>query len=90
MNPLTQKRAETGIRDFFLIAQSVRQGVCDDMEVLNLQSVNPCQYHVVEDSTGLTFEQLQHLTFKLCHLYANWTGTVAVPVPIQLARRVCS
>ena len=53
--------------DFFLISQSVRQG-----------TVNPTSYNVIEDKSGLKPDQIQKLTYKLTHLYYNWSGTVRV------------
>ena len=53
--------------DFFLISQSVRQG-----------TVNPTSYNVIEDNSGLKPDHIQKLTYKLTHLYYNWSGTVRV------------
>ena len=50
--------------DFFLISQSVRQG-----------TVSPTSYNIIEDTFGLSPERMQMLTYKMCHLYYNWTGT---------------
>lgn len=50
--------------DFFLISQSVRQG-----------TVAPTNYNIIEDSFGLPPERMQMLTYKMCHLYYNWSGT---------------
>ena len=47
--------------DFFLVSQSVRQG-----------TVSPTHYNVIEDSSGLTPDHFQRLTYKLTHLYYNW------------------
>jgi len=66
-----------GWYDFFLISQSVRQG-----------TVTPTHYHVVHDNTGLRPDHIQMLTFKLCHLYYNWPGTIRVPSPCMLAHKV--
>ena len=63
--------------DFFLVSQSVRQG-----------TVNPTSYNVIEDSSGLKPEHIQKLTYKLCHLYYNWPGTVRVPAPCQYAHKL--
>merc|ERR1719186_2546804 len=63
--------------DFFLVSQSVRQG-----------TVNPTSYNVIEDTGGLKPEHLQKLTYKLCHLYYNWPGTVRVPAPCQYAHKL--
>lgn len=50
--------------DFYLISQSVRQG-----------TVTPTSYNVIYDSIGLTPDKVQMLTYKMCHLYYNWSGT---------------
>jgi aubergine-like protein len=63
--------------DFFLISQSVRQG-----------TVNPTSYNVIEDNSGLKPDQIQKLTYKLTHLYYNWSGTVRVPAPCQYAHKL--
>jgi len=63
--------------DFFLVSQSVRQG-----------TVNPTSYNVIEDNSGLQPDHLQKLTYKLCHLYYNWPGTVRVPAPCQYAHKL--
>jgi aubergine-like protein len=63
--------------DFFLISQSVRQG-----------TVNPTSYNVVYDTSGLRPDHMQHLTYKLCHLYYNWPGTVRVPSVLQYAHKL--
>lgn len=49
--------------DFFLVSQSVRQG-----------TVTPTYYNVVHDTNpSINPERLQRLTYKLCHLYYNWS-----------------
>jgi len=63
--------------DFFLIPQSVRQG-----------TVSPINCNVMVDNSGLIPDQIQRFTFKLCHLYFNWSGTVAVPAPCQYAHKL--
>lgn len=63
--------------DFFLISQSVNQG-----------TVSPAYYTVVEDSTSLTPDQIQRLTFKLCHMYFNTAATTRVPAPCQYAHKL--
>merc|ERR1712141_181567 len=63
--------------DFYLISQSVRQG-----------SVNPTSYNVIEDECMLPPDRLQLLTYKMCHLYQNWPGTVRVPAPCQYAHKL--
>ncbi|XP_039277685.1 piwi-like protein Siwi [Nilaparvata lugens] len=63
--------------DFFLIPQSVRQG-----------TVSPAGYNVIYDKSGLSADHMQRITYKLCHLYFNWSGTVRVPAPCQYAHKL--
>jgi len=63
--------------DFFLVSQSVRQG-----------TVSPSNYNVVYDNSDIKPDMLQGLTYKMCHLYFNWSGTVAVPAPVQFAHKL--
>jgi len=63
--------------DFFLCSQTVRQG-----------TVTPVNYNIIEDSSGLKPDHLQKLTYKLCHLYYNWPGTIKVPAPCQYAHKL--
>jgi len=63
--------------DFYLVSQSVRQG-----------TVNPTSYNIVENTTQLTPDHFQKLTYKLCHLYYNWPGTVRVPDVCQYAHKL--
>uniref|UniRef100_A0A803TEA3 Piwi like RNA-mediated silencing 4 n=1 Tax=Anolis carolinensis TaxID=28377 RepID=A0A803TEA3_ANOCA len=63
--------------DFFLISQNARQG-----------SVNPTYYNVIYDDNGLKPDHMQRLTYKLCHLYFNWTGLIRVPAPCQYASKL--
>jgi len=62
--------------EFFLVAQNTRKG-----------TVSPTHYHVLKDTTGLSADQIQIWTFKLCHLYYNYAGAICVPAPIQYADR---
>lgn len=63
--------------DFFLISQIARQG-----------TVNPTHYNVVYDDNGLKPDHMQRLTYKLCHLYYNWTGLIRVPAMCQYAQKL--
>nr|WOZ50368.1 piwi [Sogatella furcifera] len=63
--------------DFFLIPQSVRQG-----------TVSPAGFNVIYDKSGLAADHMQRITYKLCHLYFNWSGTVRVPAPCQYAHKL--
>jgi len=65
--------------DFFVIPQNVRQG-----------TVNPTSYNCIEDTTGLKPDQMQLLTYVMCHLYFNWPGTVKVPAVCQYAHKLAN
>lgn len=63
--------------DFFLVSPTARQGC-----------VSPTYYNVLHDESGLDADKIQRFTYKLCHLYYNWSGTVAVPGPCQNAHKL--
>jgi len=63
--------------DFYMITAAARQG-----------TVSPCSYNVLCDSQELGPDKIQKLTYKMCHLYYNWSGTVAVPAPCQYAHKL--
>lgn len=63
--------------DFFLVSQSVRQG-----------TVSPTNYNILYDSTGLSADQIQILSYKMTHLYYNYTGTLQVPAVCQYAHKL--
>ncbi|KAL4223114.1 Piwi-like protein 1 [Mactra antiquata] len=63
--------------DFFIVSQSVKQG-----------TVTPTHYNIIYDNTGLRPDHMQRLTYKLCHLYYNWPGTIRVPAPCQYAHKL--
>ncbi|XP_006833803.1 PREDICTED: piwi-like protein 4 [Chrysochloris asiatica] len=63
--------------DFYLISQVAHQG-----------TVNPTYYNVIYDDNGLMPDHMQRLTFKLCHLYYNWSGLISIPAPCQYAHKL--
>ncbi|XP_010226884.1 PREDICTED: LOW QUALITY PROTEIN: piwi-like protein 2, partial [Tinamus guttatus] len=63
--------------DFFLLAHCSRQGC----------SV-PTRYVCVLNTASLSSEHLQRLTFKLCHMYWNWPGTIRAPAPCKYAHKL--
>ena len=85
--------------DFFLISQSVTQGTVNptSYNVIKVSKhchsflpVEPLLTCCVQDTSGLSPEHLQKLTYKLAYLYYNWPGTVRVPAPCQYAHKVRS
>lgn len=65
--------------DFYLVSQSVRQG-----------TVSPTGYNVLYSNIKLTPDQLQLLTYKMTHLYYNWSGTTRVPAVCQYAKKLAT
>ncbi|XP_054611859.1 piwi-like protein 1 [Dunckerocampus dactyliophorus] len=63
--------------DFYVVSQAVTFG-----------SVSPTHYNVVYDTSGLKPDHMQRLTYKLCHMYYNWQGIIAVPAPCQYAHKL--
>ena len=63
--------------DFFLVAQFVTNG-----------TATPTHFRVIYDEVGLSPAHLQSLTFKLCHMYFNTSGTIRVPAPCQYAHKI--
>ncbi|KAG8011711.1 Piwi-like protein 2 [Nibea albiflora] len=63
--------------DFFLMAHHTNQG-CG----------LPTHYICLYNTANLTPDHLQRLTFKMCHLYWNWPGTIRVPAPCKYAHKL--
>ncbi|XP_051897227.1 piwi-like protein 2 isoform X2 [Pristis pectinata] len=63
--------------EFFLLAHTVRWG-CG----------MPTRYICVFNTLNLNPDHIQRLTFKLCHLYWNWSGTIRVPAPCKYAHKL--
>ncbi|KAG7489427.1 piwi 2 [Solea senegalensis] len=63
--------------DFYLMAHHIRQG-CGF----------PTHYILLYNTANLTPDHLQRLTFKMCHLYWNWPGTIRVPAPCKYAHKL--
>ncbi|XP_059471932.1 piwi-like protein Ago3 [Neocloeon triangulifer] len=65
--------------DFFLVSQNVRQG-----------TVSPSHYIVLYDNSSISPDHVQRFSYKLCHMYYNWPGTVRVPAPCQYANKLAT
>uniref|UniRef100_A0A8C5ENS3 Piwi-like protein 2 n=1 Tax=Gouania willdenowi TaxID=441366 RepID=A0A8C5ENS3_GOUWI len=63
--------------DFYLMAHHTTQG-CG----------LPTHYVALYNTANLTPDHLQRLTFKMCHLYWNWPGTIRVPAPCKYAHKL--
>ncbi|KAL7676115.1 hypothetical protein ACOME3_002372 [Neoechinorhynchus agilis] len=64
-------------RDFYLISQKVTQG-----------SATPSHYNILTNKSGFTMDEIQILSFKLCHMYFNWAGAIRVPAMCQYAHKL--
>jgi aubergine-like protein len=58
-------------QEFYLISCATRQGM-----------VKPTKYSIIHDSLGAPRENLELLTYKLCHSYFNVAGAIRVPAPV--------
>ncbi|XP_058801648.1 piwi-like protein Siwi [Phymastichus coffea] len=63
--------------DFFIISQNVVEG-----------TVTPTAYNVIEDSSRLSPDKIQMMTYKLCHMYFHLSDPIRVPAPCQYAHRL--
>ncbi|KAK6617689.1 hypothetical protein RUM44_005277 [Polyplax serrata] len=63
--------------DFFIVAQHVTCG-----------TATPSHYIVLYDTSDLKPDHMQRLTYKFCHMYFNWAGTVRVPAPCLYAHKL--
>ncbi|KAI0979118.1 hypothetical protein GJ496_007482 [Pomphorhynchus laevis] len=64
-------------RDFYLIPQKVTQG-----------TATPSHFNVILDECQFSMDFIQDMTFKLCHMYFNWTGPIRVPAMCQYAHKL--
>uniref|UniRef100_A0AAR2LJK7 Argonaute RISC component 1 n=1 Tax=Pygocentrus nattereri TaxID=42514 RepID=A0AAR2LJK7_PYGNA len=53
-----------------------------------LQSHRPSHYYVLWDDNRFTADELQILTYQLCHTYVRCTRSVSIPAPAYYARLV--
>ncbi|XP_051691426.1 piwi-like protein 3 [Oryctolagus cuniculus] len=63
--------------DFFIVSQSVTDG-----------TVTPTHYNVIYDTVGLKPDEVQRLTYQLCHMYYNLPGIIRVPAPCHYAHKL--
>jgi eukaryotic translation initiation factor 2C len=63
--------------DFYLCSHAGVQGTS-----------RPSHYHVLWDDNGFTADDLQCLTYQLCHTYVRCTRSVSYPAPAYYAHLV--
>ncbi|KAM9055897.1 LOW QUALITY PROTEIN: piwi-like protein 3 [Megaptera novaeangliae] len=64
--------------DFFIVSQSVKEGT---------GTVTPTHYNVIHDTLYLSPDAVD-LTYKLCHMYYNFSGIIRVPAPCHYAHKL--
>ncbi|VDM60322.1 unnamed protein product [Angiostrongylus costaricensis] len=63
--------------DFYLCSHAGIQGTS-----------RPSHYHVLWDDNELTADELQQLTYQMCHTYVRCTRSVSIPAPAYYAHLV--
>ncbi|XP_050076916.1 protein argonaute-3 [Anopheles maculipalpis] len=63
--------------DFFLVAQTVQMG-----------TVTPTHYIVLRDDAQFSPDIMQRLSYKMCYMYYNWSGSIRVPACCQYAHKL--
>ncbi|XP_059608225.1 protein aubergine-like [Phlebotomus argentipes] len=63
--------------DFFIVSQCTKEG-----------TIAPTSYNVVFDESGFSPDKIQIWTYKMTHLYYNWSGNVKVPAVCQYAQKL--
>jgi len=56
----------------------------------SLSTVKPVRYIVLYDDKIVPMDQFQSLTYAMCHCYPNWTDSIKLPFPTQLAHKLAS
>ncbi|XP_045608324.2 protein argonaute-2 [Procambarus clarkii] len=64
-------------RDFYLCSHQGIQGTS-----------RPSHYHVLWDDSDLSMDDIQTLTYAMCHLYSRCTRSVSIPTPASYAHLV--
>jgi len=63
--------------DFFLCSHAGIQGTS-----------RPTHYYVIHDDNKLSADELQKLTFYMCHVYAKCPRSISIPAPVMYAHLV--
>ena len=67
------------VYEFYLVAVGARQGMS-----------TPTRFTVLYDSVGVSPDQIECLTYKLCHTYYNVSGAIKEPSCIRYAHRLAA
>uniref|UniRef100_A0A915K8F7 Piwi domain-containing protein n=1 Tax=Romanomermis culicivorax TaxID=13658 RepID=A0A915K8F7_ROMCU len=91
-------------RDMCGKARNIPPGTVVDSEITNPESYDfficshfgiqgtsrPSHYHVLLDENKFTPNDLQQMTYFLCHMYARCTRSVSIPAPVYYAHLACA
>jgi len=81
----------TSGNDFYLISQKAQHGSVTPTHYSLIGYYHTINGEYVEIGNGMheeTFKKLQMLTYKLCFMYYNWSGSIKVPAPVQYAQKL--
>ena len=60
-----------------------------ELTIFSLQGTSrPSHYHVLWDDNHFDADELQQLTYQLCHTYVRCTRSVSIPAPAYYAHLV--
>jgi eukaryotic translation initiation factor 2C len=65
--------------DFYLQSHSSLKG-----------TARPARYHVLLDENNFSADELQQLTYNLCHLFCRSTASVSLVTPVYYAHLLCA
>lgn len=75
---LVENQNENLCFDFFLVPQQTTQGC-----------VTPTHFFVsLNESAEFSKKNIEDLTYCLCYMYSNWSGSIKVPAPCQCAHKI--
>ena len=75
---LVENQSENKCFDFFLVPQQTTQGC-----------VTPTHFFVsLNESLDISKQDVENLTYCLCYMYSNWSGSIKVPAPCQYAHKI--
>jgi len=76
-------------KDFYLISQKTTQGTAAPTHYFILGNmINKAGVYENVNPDETTIRNVEMLTYKMCYLYYNWTGSIKVPAPIQYAQKL--
>lgn len=79
-----------------LVTRTVKPGVLGEFYLVSTEAgqgtASPTDYLVLENDSKekISLQDLQLLSWKLCHMYYNFNGAISMPAPCQNAYKVSS